>query len=172
VRHARGRLLDPSRHLGGLPADVELLLERLVELALLLLELGDHPPVVVRGVDAEDVAVPCCWAVDLLLGLCERGAPLLGWWLLLGREAEAASLARRCGAVVVVPPPVPLPQHRAAAPTAEQPIQVLLLVVIVNGIDRRTNLLLRRGVVLPPTVFFIFLDLDGRRGVSAAEVEA
>jgi hypothetical protein len=144
VRHSRGRLLDPSRHLGGLPADLELLLERLVELALLLLELGDHP-----------------------LALCGRGPPLVGWWLLHGREAEAASLARRwrrCGAVVVVPPPVPLPQHRAAAPTAEQPIQVV--VVIVNrgdGIDRRTNLLLRRGVVLLPTVFFSFLDLDGRR---------
>lgn len=60
MRHARRRLLDPCGHLGGLPADLHLLLESLLELALLLLELGDHPPVLVAplaGVDAEDVAI-------------------------------------------------------------------------------------------------------------------
>jgi hypothetical protein len=37
VCHARGRVLDPARHLGCLLTDLDLLLERLLELSLLLL---------------------------------------------------------------------------------------------------------------------------------------
>lgn len=97
MRHPRGRLLHPLRHLGRLPADLDLLLERLLELALLLLELGDDPPVLVAplaGVaDAKDVVVGGGGdAGAAALPAAPGRSPLQR---LLGGEAEAARLARR-----------------------------------------------------------------------------
>lgn len=78
VRHARGGLLDPARHLGRLPAHLDLLLQRLLHPALLLLQLRGHPPVLVAplaGVDAEDVVgVPL--GVGLLLAAPGGRGPL------------------------------------------------------------------------------------------------